>query len=161
MPPLSQSAAPASTSSDWRIHKKRTLACLILCVIVLAALGYLERQEQARKDYQRFHQALLALGEAQHAIGEQLKGNPHAEIAASVADLIPAEFPVPVSYKSVSRDGAITVVSHRTGMVLVLQPRIEADNRVTWSCFGSSIFGERRIPPDCRELQKDKDRRET
>jgi hypothetical protein len=119
---------------------------------MFVVINYLEKWEQVHKDYQRFDQVLLALGEIQNVIGVQIKSNPHKDIAASVANLIPVEFPVPISYKSVSRDGTIIVVSHQTGMVFVLQPSIEADGKVTWSCLGNSISGKKRIPPDCRKL---------
>jgi hypothetical protein len=154
----------------WRISKKKvkrrlgwlTRAIYLALFLLLVVVFFMPSSYgDMSKAYFAEFIARLRGEKVSEVISEQLKANPRAEIEASTAELISSKtsmtvegVPVQISYKAVARDGTITVFSPQLGALLVLRPRVET-GEVKWSCFGSSVLGDRAVPHVCREPLSD------
>jgi hypothetical protein len=84
------------------------------------------------------------------------RSNPHAEIDAHTANLIPnhslPEYGPEYGpfTKIVAGDGTIIVISSRIGALIMVHPEVK-NGKVEWSCQASSIHGRIAIPGRCRE----------
>jgi hypothetical protein len=132
----------------WYVSKEKTKRYLrwsiIVIILLLLAAAILVPSYSDYSSVARIGHLRSEMRDIKLIVTEQLEKNPQAEINPMIIDLLPevpfteGGIPMRISYKTVTRDGTIIVVSDQAGALITLHPELKG-KLVEWSCQVSSL----------------------